>query len=369
MQGDFVEMKERKKEQIKRMEKEAMEQMLHYHERSKGQALKNLIKKAAGRYVPPKDFIFWPTGLIANVLADNYERWENKDEVLEVLCVYFDRWIDKGMPLYCMDDVLCGMALIDLYKLTGKERYKKASYKMAEYIYDLEDKASDKAGTLPYRYAQRNGHVYVDAIGMLCPFLCRFGVEFDDIRALRLAVLQINNMLKYGMDDNLFLPYHGFEYESKVKYGIIGWGRAVGWLLLGMAGTLRFLPAEYEGWEELSAAFNKLILCVAAYQKENGAFAWQLEAVEGPEDSSATAMIAQAVLIGIKHGIMDNKTHTGECEILVKKAAEYLSGCEKDGRIYNASGECMGFSQYPQVYGSYPWAQAPGLFVLSEEIQ
>jgi len=32
----------------------------------------------------------------------------------------------------------------------------------------------------------------------------------------------------------------------------------------------------------------------------------------------------------------------------------------KSGKIYDCSGECEGFSQYPQVYGAYPWSLGPG---------
>lgn len=348
-------------EQIKRMEKEARQQLLHYHEKGIPQTVKNLIKKTAGRYVPPNDLIFWPTGLLANVLMENYEMWEDKEAVLMALTTYFDRWIHKGMPIYYMDDILCGVGLIDIYKMTGKEIYRMAAHKMAEFLYQMEEKDADRAGNLPYRPTQKNYHIYVDGIGMICPFLCKYGVEFGEERAIHLAMKQIRNMLSYGMDEKLGLPYHGYMYESKVKYGIIGWGRAVGWLLLGMAGTLKFLPAGYGGSEEIVNAFRKLIYSTSSYQKENGAFAWQLQAMEGPEDSSATAMIAQAILTGIQCGIMDNDSM---CRELTRKAGEYLSKCEKDGQVYHCSGECLGFSQYPQVYGAYPWSLGPGLAVL-----
>ena len=40
------------------------------------------------------------------------------------------------------------------------------------------------------------------------------------------------------------LPYHGYDLKTKVKYGIIGWGRAVGWLLLAMADSYEYLEKE-----------------------------------------------------------------------------------------------------------------------------
>lgn len=352
------------REMLRRMEREALEELLHYHEKSGKQKAKNMIRKMCGSYVPPEDLIFWPTGLIANVLAENLEAWENKEEVLAALRAYFDRWIGRGMPLYYVDDTLCGVALLILCEKTGEEKYRTGADRMAEYLFALETEEANGAGSIPYRPAQKNKHVYADGIGMMCPFLSRYGVAFGKEKAVKLALTQIENMLEYGMDEKTGLPYHGFQYENRTKYGIIGWGRAVGWLLMGMAGTLEALECRgkpdgmedrdtiCEGSRKIAGAFDNITDRLAAYQKENGAYCWQLQAKEGPEDSSATAMIAYA---------LRKRAGAGTSS---EKAAEYLASCEKNGKIYQCSGECMGFSQYPQVYGAYPWSLAPCLGVL-----
>lgn len=368
------------KDMLRRMENEAIHELLHCHEKSGKQKAKDLIKRIAGRYVPPEDLIFWPAGLLANALAENLDRRENgskeKEKVLDALRTYFDRWIAKDMPIYYVDDVLCGVALIILYENTGEEKYRAGADKMAEYLFRLEEKEADGQGSIPYRPAQKNKHVYADGIGMMCPFLARYGAAFGKPHAAKLALCQINNMLACGMDDKTGLPYHGFQYESLVKYGIIGWGRAVGWMLMGMAGTLCFLPEGHER-EELGKSFRRLVQAAELYQKENGAFSWQLEASEGPEDSSAAAMIAYGVQKGMPYALeADKEKQNGgageeaECgRKIVRRAAEYLAGCEKEGRIYRCSGECMGFSQYPQVYGAYPWSLGPAMDVLLGEAE
>lgn len=59
-------------EVLRRMEEEAIYEMLHYHEKTSKQKIKDTVKRAAGRYVAPKDLIFWPTAMIANCLTE----WE-----------------------------------------------------------------------------------------------------------------------------------------------------------------------------------------------------------------------------------------------------------------------------------------------------
>lgn len=356
-------MTKRKEERIARLEREAVYELLHYYDRSAGQKAADLIRKAAGRYVPAKDLIFWPTGLLANTLSANFSVWEDQDTVLAALRVYFDRWIDRGMPLFYMDDVLSGEALLDLYRLTGEEKYRMGAEKMARFLYGLEEQAADEAGSLPYRPAQKNGHIYVDGIGMICPFLVRFGTELGEEHAVELAVKQLTNMLRFGMSDKMQIPYHGYEYKSRLKYGIIGWGRAVGWLLLGLSGALVRLPKGHESFPFLSEEYNNLVRNVSAYQWEDGDFTWQLEAWSGPSDTSATAMIALAVLKGVEAGILGKEDAVGRA--LVNKAADFLEEAECGGKIQACSGECLGFGQYPQVYGAYPWSLGPGLAVLA----
>ena len=369
-------------EQLHRMEEEAAGEMLHYYEKSGKQKLEELIKRAAGRYVPPKDLIFWPTALIANSLTE----WGLEDRFLPDVKMYFDRWIEAGMPIYFVDDVLAGVSLIDLYEKTGEEKYKKGADKLAEYLFGLERKEGDEKGLIPYRPSQKNGHIYADGVGMICPFLIKYGVKFGDVHGVELGMRHMKGMLDFGMDEKTRLPYHGFRCSDGIKYGIIGWGRAVGWILTGMAQCLVYLE-NYVGandgqgfaecceraCEELNEAFWQLFCAIEPYQKQNGSFGWQLEALEGPEDSSATAMIAYGAALwlrgrqGMDSGLGNVPEQAGKMNAvqnLAARAAGYLSSCERDGKIFNCSAECQGFSEYPQFYGAYPWSLGPAIGVL-----
>ena len=77
---------------------------------------------------------------------------------------------------------------------------------------------------------------------------------FGNAEAAALARRQIGSFLNYGMDYLSSLPYHGYDRQSGVKYGIIGWGRATGWLLMGMSGIICDT-----GDKEVLAAFREII--------------------------------------------------------------------------------------------------------------
>ncbi len=348
------------------MVKEAEYELLNYPKRKIGDYLKRMAKILTGRSVVPLDKINWPNGLLAKSLADYYMGHKNSDEarvILDYLKKYYDRWIQGGHKMYYMDDTFSGMALIDLHQATGEERYKQAADKIAAYLFHHE---TDEAGSLPYRPGQQNGYIFADGIGMICPFLCKYGSTYGDMNAVNLAVTQIRNFIDYGMDSKTGLPYHGYQYESGVKYGIIGWGRAVGWLMIGMAESLAFMEENRPSYEPIKQAYRRLVDKVEAYQLEGGLYSWQLPAREGPVDTSATAMILYAIARSL-----DTKVLIGIHRSRMMRGREALWNSVKEGKIYGCLAECQGFSIYPQVYDAYPWSLGPALslFVLTEETE
>ncbi len=340
----------------KEMVFEALYELEHYPKRNIGWYIKRTLKLLTGRYAEPLDKINWPTGLLANALIAYYKNNLNTEEslvIMRALKKYFDKWVNGRRKLYYMDDVLCGMALIELQQITGDERYKEALDDMVKYLYTHE---TDAEGTLPYRPAQKNGHIYADGIGMICPFLCKYGSTYGDSNAINLAVKQIQNYINHGMDEKTGLPYHGYEYRSRMKYGIIGWGRATGWLMMGMVDSLIYMDKESAAYDIIKQAFRHVVDKVEAYQLESGMYAWQLGAKEGPVDSSATAMILYAIARGLEHDIL-----IGIHRSRMQRGQEALKGMIKEGKVYDCLAECEGFCIYPQKYDAYPWSLGPTL--------
>lgn len=344
--------------------------------------LKRRIKKYLFRQqIAPEDLIFWTTGIVAaglwqyrqevcgNVAGSTDERAQSSagmtEQIENVLGAYYDRWIDKGCPIAYPDDLLAGEALLSVYEeysVNGQsngmvndrnaDSYRNAIEKLASYGMDY---PTDEMGSLLYRAAQNNGYVFVDSVGLVCPFLYRYGAVYDKTDAMELAVKQIVNFLAYGMDGATGLPYHGYVMRTVCKYGIIGWGRAVGWLLRGMTGCM---ITEY-GAERLRSSYVKLTDTVLGYQRQDGYFSWQLQAADGPADTSATGIICTALKRGIELGVLTEEKYIQALQSGIKA----INKSVRDGRVYDCSGECEGFGQYPQRYGAYPWALGPALML------
>lgn len=358
---------------------------------------KTRLKQGVKKYIlrrdtAVRDWIFWPTGLLAHGLwqcraelediaanpggNDPYDKQETQKEIdmiEEALAAYFTRWQKKGMPVYYLDDLLAGETILSVFEEIWKqesdinpgfnreevrmgftrEQCMAALDKMSAYAYNY---PKNEAGSFPYRADQKNGYVFVDGIGLACPFLYRYGVMFLKQEYMELAVEQIVDFLAYGMDTATGLPYHGYDVTDGCKYGIIGWGRAVGWLLRGMTACVQ---SQY-GRERLMEPYIALVSAVMPYQRKDGYFSWQLQALDGPADTSATGMICMALKQGIESGILTEDKY-GEA---LQAGSAAIERSVKDAKVYQCSGECLDFAQYPQKYGAYPWALGPALEVL-----
>lgn len=352
---------------IRELLKETKYQLFHYPETTKKQDIKYLIKRIVRKaHTPKRDFFFWPHALLTQSL-------ETAKEV-ETLKKYYDLWIEKGLPIYNIDNVMNGYSLLYIFEKTKEDKYRAAADKLYRYIIQYK---KDMGGNIPYRKGNPS-HVYVDGLGMIVPFLCRYGAMFESKDAIDLGISQMEDFLKYGMDSATGLPYHGYDLKTGVKQGIIGWGRALGWLLLAMADSIEYIP-EGDKQKKITEAFGKLMETTVSYLREDGYYSWQVTALEGPKDTSATAMVGYALEKGKVYlnweknqkffvWNEDKKSELSMEEVLQRMEKALLKSC-KNRKIYDCSGECEGFSQYPQVYGTYPWSLGPAVRFFCYEIK
>ncbi len=253
-----------------------------------------------------------------------------------------------------------GYSMIYVFQRTKELKYKDALSKLANYLFEH---PRDKYGSLPYR-TKGASNIYVDSMGMICPFLSRYGKLTNNQKAVDLAVALLVNYLKYGIDEKKLLPYHAYNADSKCKLGIIGWGRGVGWLMIGLVDSLEYIDSSHNQYSILNRAFRDIVDSVIKYQHENGYFSWQLEALEGPVDTSSTSMVAYAIRKGINIGLLDESlsynTNLALCA---------LQESTRNAIVGDCSAECQGLGLYPQKYDSFPWAVGPTTALLSLSIE
>ncbi len=264
----------------------------------------------------------------------------------------------------------------------------------------LKEAPRDTEGSLYYHPTPSNSFVFADGAGMTALFLTEYARFIDTVtgdgqtagQADALARTQLINYRRNGMDTRSGLPYHGYRLlpvtsgepspaagsmhcENGVdtrsglpsdgdasytavsgtpssdrtpltdssgrriteKQGLIGWGRAVGFLAMGG------LPG--------------LIETALQYQRPDGFFSWYLPALEGHIDTSATAMLGIAMAAAPDCAAYESALARMEAALLTRL---------DNGRILDSLAECIDFAEHPQRYGVNLWGMGSALLFLSQ---
>lgn len=370
--------------QIQEMIKPAAAMLDTYPVVTTKQKIKQWIKTCVPGMTPEKaERYSWPQALLAMGLLQAYEQTKDKTALSSVFS-YLRRWKNSGYPISHVDHVMNGSVALWTEEILTKEKREDAESLEALWICrEGADicagwiKAAKKTadGILAYR-SQHPDWLFADTLGMLCPFACRYGVQKQDKELLNLGLRQLELFFQKGMDEKTGLPYHGYDEKTGMKYGIIGWGRACGWMLLGLSQSIlwilgqsaaqrSFQSAAREGCNRLLLLQQQLLDSVFAWQRADGGFSWQLQAQEGHWDTSAEGMIGYGAWLAAETAAVQRSEQWSPA---LSRLAATMQTSIHDGRVTDCSGECKGFAEYPQVYGTYPWGSGSTLAFLAGKL-
>jgi len=108
------------------------------------------------------------------------------------------------------------------------------------------------------------------------------------------------------------------------------WGRGNAFPALGLALTLSEFPKDHPDYPRLLATYRTHMAALARFQDENGMWRNVIDRPGAYPEYSATAMIATAMLRGVRNGWIDRETY----EPLIQKAwTAILARTGADGRL------------------------------------
>ncbi|WP_408070062.1 glycoside hydrolase family 88 protein [Butyrivibrio sp. JL13D10] len=367
--------------------KVAQKDLIQINNYSAKDALKDAARKALKRATTNRDPLFWPAGMLMLGLseaalspsgsASDLISQSISDDIIKCLNSYIEKWIKSGSQVSYVDDSVSGITLIKLYQATGERRYHHAASRIANFLSQAPKTADE---SIIYNPSKGNDLVYADGAGQSAMFLSKYGTVFHKRNALALAAKQLLNYHANGFDKMSGLPYHAFSLENEKKCGIIGWGRAVGWLMMGYSEILANISNEETHGngpigdsilkstsEKLMAEFYSLVKVTLQYQRPDGGFSWLLPAVEGEPDTSATAMIAYSLSNWLRSGMF--RSHAADLAEDAKRALisakAFLLCHTENGSVNQSLSGCEDIAVHRQQYGHYPWGQGSTLALLS----
>ena len=282
----------------------------------------------------------WQEASLLLGLNKAYQKNENpkiKYEILKFVNSKIDKqgnWIVEPKEV---DTALLAFAISEIPFLSRKIK------PALDSIYQLILSKIGEDGTIMYRNTTHN-YRYVDTIGFICPFLTKYGIEFQKEEAIHLAVSQIKNFEKYGMLENK-ISCHAYEVNTKNPLGIFGWGRGLAWFIIGTLETFKILPEKHLEKKYLQNLLQLIAETLIKFQRKDGSFAWNLLDEHSRSDSSATAVFAWF----FKEMNLKNEA---------QKSLQYLqSVTQRSGAIDFSQGDTKTMGVYSQKFEILPFTQ------------
>jgi len=161
-----------------------------------------------------------------------------------------------------------------------------------------------------------------DSVFMACPILASAGKLTGQSRYFDMAARHFAFMQK------LCLRPDGLYRHSPLNEA--AWGRGNAFPALGLAWTLTYIPREHPEFARMLRAFQDHMAALARFQDANGMWREVIDQRGSYYEYSATAMIATAMLRGIRHGWLDSAAYQPRVDLAWRAI---LARTGADGRL------------------------------------
>lgn len=259
---------------------------------------------------------------------------------------YVEQWgdtiiNDKGeihlykVETYNVDYINSGKILFDLYKETGKEKYKLA---MDLLVKQLKNHPRTHEGVFWHKLIYPH-QIWLDGLYMADPFLAQYAVTFNELDWINDVVNQFLVTAKRTYDFKTGLYYHAYDESRNQLWAnkITGhspnfWGRSIGWWFMAVVDVLDFIPENHPQRGDLIKIIQGLADALPNYQDADGLW---YQVMDKPnykgnyQEASASSMFMYGYAKSVKKGYLDKnyltiaeKAYNGIMNVLMTKNAD-----------------------------------------------
>src|SRR5215813_1234958 len=212
---------------------------------------------------------------------------------------------------YNIDNILNGRVLLMLYKVTEKDKYRKAAELLRG---QLKTHPRTSEGGFWHKKIYPS-QMWLDGLYMGEPFYAEYAATFKDDDAFDDIAKQFILMERHARDDKTGLLYHGWDESKQQRWANPStgrspnfWGRAMGWYAMALVDTLDYFPQKHPQRTELIAILNRLAKAIVTYQDAPSGLWFQVvdkgTAKGNYLESSAGAMFVYALAKGVRNSYL-----------------------------------------------------------------
>lgn len=247
---------------------------------------------------------------------------------------------------YNLDHVNAGKTLFDLYKLTGKEKYRRA---MDTVYGQLKEQPRTSTGNFWHKKIYPH-QIWLDGLYMAQPFYMQYEAEYNGCKNCEDSYQQFLQVYGRMRDPLNGLYYHAYDDSRQMFWcdKVTGlsenfWLRAMGWYAMALIDTMEVMPESMACQKaRLNAIYKELIDAMLPYQDQATGMWYQVVNRGGiaPNylEESGSAIFAYAIMKSVRlHYLPEEYFKYGQ-KAFDGICSTYLS--EKDGSL-QLGGICL----------------------------
>ncbi len=246
---------------------------------------------------------------------------------------------------YNLDNLCEGRPLFDVWRATGKEKYRRAIETLHG---QLLRQPRTREGNFWHKAIYPN-QVWLDGLYMAQVFYARYTTEFEDCQGYGDIERQFRTVREKMYDSATGLYRHGWDSSGAAFWcGADGrsqnpWLRSLGWFSAALIDVSEQIAAGHQDFREtLKGIARELAGSLIRYVDRDSGMLWQVPDRIGREgnypETSGSAMAAYFFLKGARLGILGGQYAQVGADIFRSICARYLT--ETDGRL-NLGGICL----------------------------
>ena len=214
---------------------------------------------------------------------------------------------------YNLDHVNNGKLVMLLYRVLGKEKYKKAADALRS---QLKTHPRTKEGGFWHKKIYTY-QMWLDGLYMGAPFYAEYAMLFHEDAAFDDIANQFIWMEKHARDTKTGLLYHAWDESKEQKWANketgtspLFWARAMGWYADAIVDVLDYFPATHPKRKALIDILNRLITAVEKQQDKETGLWYDVMNYSGPGkeknyfEASASSQFVYAIAKGVRKGYL-----------------------------------------------------------------
>jgi len=212
---------------------------------------------------------------------------------------------------YNIDMVNNGKLVMLLYRVTGKEKYKKVADLLRS---QLTTHPRTNEGGFWHKKVYTN-QMWLDGLYMGEPFYAEYAMLFHQDTAFNDIANQFIWMEKHARDSKTGLLYHAWDESKQQKWANketgtspLFWARAMGWYADALVDVLDYFPANHPKRKALVDILNRLVNAVEKQQDKTTGLWYDIMNYHGADkeknyfEASASCQFTYAIAKGVRKG-------------------------------------------------------------------